>query len=37
MAPAKPPGNYLFELAEYDLKQYGITNPYETGQPDDAM
>lgn len=29
--------NYLFELAEYDLKQYGITNPYETGQPDDAM
>lgn len=27
---------YLFELAEIDLRALGIQNPYETGQRDDA-
>jgi len=29
--------NYFFELAEYDPRDYGIENPFETGQPDDAQ
>jgi|TARA_B100000508_G_scaffold110458_1_gene88659 hypothetical protein len=29
--------DYLFELAEFDLHQYGIKNPFETGMPDDAL
>ena len=29
--------DYLFELAEFDLNACGIYNPYDTGDPDDAM
>ncbi len=28
--------DYYFELAEYNPEDYGIKNPYETGQLDDA-
>lgn len=28
--------NYLFELADFDLLELGINNPYSTGAPDDA-
>ncbi|WP_018127709.1 DUF4290 domain-containing protein [Balneola vulgaris] len=28
--------NYFFELAEYDLAEYGIKNPFQTGEDDDA-
>lgn len=28
--------DYFFELAEYDPTEYGIQNPFETGQHDDA-
>lgn len=27
---------YYFELAEYDPTEYGIQNPFDIGQPDDA-
>ncbi len=29
--------NYLFELAEYDLTEYGINNPFSSGEDDDAQ
>lgn len=28
--------NYLFELADFDLLELGITNPFSTGAADDA-
>ena len=28
--------DYFFELAAFDPKEYGIENPYDTGQVDDA-
>lgn len=28
--------DYFFELAEYDPRKYGIQNPFENGQLDDA-
>lgn len=28
--------DYFFELAEYDPTEYGIQNPFDIGQPDDA-
>ena len=28
--------DYYFELAEYDPEEYGIRNPFKTGQFDDA-
>ncbi|MTI88697.1 MAG: DUF4290 domain-containing protein [Balneolaceae bacterium] len=28
--------NYFFKLAEYNPTEYGIENPYATGQDDDA-
>ncbi|MEX2601428.1 MAG: DUF4290 domain-containing protein [Balneolaceae bacterium] len=28
--------DYFYELAEFDPKEYGIFNPYETGGVDDA-
>lgn len=28
--------DYFFELAEFDPNEYGIFNPFETGEPDDA-
>lgn len=27
---------HFFELAEYDLNEYGITNPFKSGEQDDA-
>lgn len=29
--------SHFFKLAEYDPRDYGIQNPYETGQVDDAL
>lgn len=29
--------SHFFELAEYDPREYGITNPYETNEVDDAL
>lgn len=28
--------NYLFELADFDLEEKGIFNPFKAGEPDDA-
>ncbi len=28
--------DYFFELAEFNPKEYGIENPFDNGQPDDA-
>lgn len=28
--------DYFFELADYDPREYGVENPYETGREDDA-
>jgi hypothetical protein len=28
--------DYYFELADYDPTEYGIQNPFDIGQPDDA-
>lgn len=28
--------DYFFELADYDPREYGVENPYETGHEDDA-
>ncbi len=28
--------NHFFRLADYDLNEYGITNPFQTGELDDA-
>ena len=34
---SKAAWDYLFELADFDLTEYGITNPYVEGTPDDAL
>lgn len=34
---SKAAWDHFFVLAEYDPREYGITNPFETGEIDDAM
>ena len=29
--------SHFFTLADYDPREYGVTNPYETNQVDDAL
>ncbi len=33
---SKDAWDYLFEMAEYDLTEYGIHNPFTSGEDDDA-